>query len=62
MRVAREGNDEAAAQYLNTTLQGRPAEVLARQLYVVLDTRLPARIDEISDRPEGRPHEPLAPG
>ena len=27
-----EGNDEAAAQYLNTTLQGRPAEVLARQL------------------------------
>ena len=61
MRVAREGNDEAAAQYLNTTLQGRPAEVLARQLYVVLDTRLPARIDEISDRPEGRLTNPLRP-
>ena len=61
MRVAREGNDEAASQYLNTTLQGRPAEVLARQLYVVLDTRLPARIDEISDRPEGRLTNPLRP-
>ena len=61
MRVAREGNDEAAPQYLNTTLQGRPAEVLARQLYVVLDTRLPARIDEISDRPEGRLTNPLRP-
>jgi hypothetical protein len=60
MRLAREGNDEAATQYLNTTLEGRPAEVLARQLYVVLDTRLPALI-EISDRPEGRLTNPLRP-
>ena len=35
--------------------------MLAQQLYVVLDTRLPARIDEISDRPEGRLTNPLRP-
>jgi MscS family membrane protein len=61
MRAAREGNPELASQYLDTTLQDRQAQDLARQLYVVLDSRLPARIDEISDRPEGRLANPLRP-
>jgi MscS family membrane protein len=61
MRVAREGNVEVASQYLNISLREQPAEELARQLYVVLDSRLPARIDEISDRPEGRLANPLRP-
>jgi len=61
MRVSREGNFEAAPEYLNTTLQGLPAQELARQLYVVLDKRLPARLDELSDRPEGRLSNPLRP-
>jgi MscS family membrane protein len=61
MRIAREGNDEAAPQYLNTPLRGRPAQELARQLYVVLDNRLPARLGEVSDRPEGDLANPLRP-
>ena len=61
MRVCREGNFEAAPEYLNTTLRGLPAQELARQLYVVLDKRLPARLDELSDRPEGRLTNPLRP-
>ena len=61
MRVAREGNGEAAQAYLNTSVGGRAAQELARQLYVVLDSRLPARLDEISDRPEGRLANPLRP-
>ena len=32
MRVCREGNFEAAPEYLNTTLRGLPAQELARQL------------------------------
>src|SRR5262245_42420129 len=61
MRAARGGNPELASQYLDTALQERQAQELARQLYVVLDSRLPARIDEISDRPEGRLANPLRP-
>ena len=61
MRVSREGNFEAAPEYLNTTLRGLPAQELARQLFVVLDKRLPARLDELSDRPEGRLTNPLRP-
>ena len=50
---ARKGNYEAAARYLNTRLQGSAAATQAYQLFVVLDRRLPARLAEISDRPEG---------
>ena len=61
MRAARNRNDEAAVAYLNTSLRGQPATVLAHQLYVVLDTRLPARLNEVSDRPEGAVPNPLKP-
>ncbi len=38
---------------LNTRLVGEDAVDLARQLFVVLDTRLPARLPQLSDSPEG---------
>jgi MscS family membrane protein len=61
MSVARAGKNDVAAQYLDTPLRGQPAEELARKLYVVLDSRLPARIDEVSDQPDGRLANPLRP-
>jgi MscS family membrane protein len=38
---------------LNTRLRGEAAATLAHQLYVVLDRGLPARLSQLSDRPEG---------
>jgi MscS family membrane protein len=46
---------------LNTSLRGRDAEVLADQLAVVLNRRLPARLNELSDSPEGSIPDPLKP-
>jgi MscS family membrane protein len=59
--AARGGNHEIARHYLNTPLGGDAAEELARQLYVVLDTRLPARLTQLSDSPEGSRVNPLQP-
>jgi len=53
LSAARKGDDKVAALYLNTSLRGQAAEQLARQLFVVLDTRLPARLTQLSDQPEG---------
>ena len=53
LNAERKDNDEVAAQYLNTRLRGKPASNLAHQLFVVLDRRLPAKLDELSDKPEG---------
>jgi MscS family membrane protein len=61
MNAARQAEDELSPQYLNTNLKGQPAVELARQLYVVLDSRLPARLNELSNRPEGNPPNPLKP-
>jgi MscS family membrane protein len=61
MRAARDGNDELAAAYLNTGLRGQAAVNLTRQLYVVLDKRLPARLAEVSERAEGALANPLKP-
>jgi MscS family membrane protein len=61
MTSARKGNLEAAALHLDTKLRGQPAVDLARQLYIVLDTRLPARLNLVSDRPEGSLANPLKP-
>jgi MscS family membrane protein len=52
LHAAREGNNQLAAQYLNTRLKDEAAGELARQLFVVLDHRLPARLDQLSDQPE----------
>ena len=60
--AARKDNAEIAALYLNTPLRGEDAEDLARQLAIVLDRRLPARLNELSDKPEGSLPDPLKPG
>jgi len=61
LRAARDANGAAASTYLNTNLRGQAAEELVHQLYVVLDTRLPARLEAVSDRPEGSVANPLKP-
>ncbi len=53
LAAAGKGNMEAAAQYLNTPFRGKNAERLARELFTVLDRRLPARLLKLSDSPEG---------
>ena len=58
--AARKGADELTPQYLNTRLRDNGVD-LARQLFVVLDSRLPARLNELSDRPEGSLPNPLRP-
>jgi MscS family membrane protein len=54
-------NYELAAQYLHTRLRGKSAAVLAHQLFVVLDRRLPAQLNQLSDKPEGSLPNPLRP-
>src|SRR6195256_1029117 len=61
LAAARKGNTAIAALYLNTPLRGAEAEALAQQLAVVLDRRLPARLNQLSDKPEGSLPDPLKP-
>src|SRR5580765_5512464 len=61
LNAARKGNAEVAALYLNTPLRGGDSTTLAQQLAVVLNRRLPARINQISDKPEGSVPDPLKP-
>jgi MscS family membrane protein len=61
LAAARKENFEAAASYLAAKRQDPGVITLARQLYVVLDTRLPARLAELSDRPDGSLANPLKP-
>ena len=61
MDAARKGNKDASPLYLDTNLTGKAAADLAQQLYVVLDRRLPARLNDLSDRPEGDSDNPLKP-
>jgi MscS family membrane protein len=51
--AAGKGDNQVAAQYLNTRETLKGAAALAGELYVVLNRGLPARLNEISDRPEG---------
>jgi len=59
--AARRGDDELAAQFLNTRVRGNAAAVLAHQLFIVLDRRLPPILNEVSDNPEGSLSDPLKP-
>lgn len=52
---------DVAAEYLNTKLRGKAAAHLAQQLSLVLDRRLPARLNQLSDKPEGSLSDPLNP-
>lgn len=61
MTSARKGDYELAARYLNLTMPGKDAAVLAEQLSVVLDRRLPARLLQLSDNPEGSLSDLLSP-
>jgi MscS family membrane protein len=59
--AASEGKYEIAAQYLDTSLQGKPAATLAEQLFFVLDRRLPARLNNLSNDPAGSLSDALSP-
>jgi len=61
LAAGREEDFERATAYLDTTQKGARAAEVARQLFVVLDARLPARIREISDVPDGSRANPLRP-
>jgi len=61
LAAARKGNTAIAALYLDTPLRGAEAEALAQQLAMVLDRRLPARLNQLSDKPEGSLPDPLKP-
>ena len=61
LTAARKGNAEIAMLYLNTPLRGPDAHTLAQQLAAVLNRRLPARLNELSDKPEGSLPDPLRP-
>ncbi|MFL6446420.1 MAG: mechanosensitive ion channel family protein [Bryobacteraceae bacterium] len=60
--AAAQKNSDTAIHYLNTPLRGEAAAALVRQLSVVLNRRLPAKLNEISDRPEGSLSDPKEPG
>lgn len=53
LTAARKGDNDLASRYLNTRRRGKAATDLAHQLFVVLDRRLPARLNTLSDLPEG---------
>jgi MscS family membrane protein len=59
--AGRKGQYELAVQYLNTRLSGKEAATLARQLFTVLDRRLPPKLPGLSDLPEGSRSNPLRP-
>ena len=61
LNATRKGHDEIAVLYLNTPLRGESARTLAHQLAVVLNRKLPARLNAISDKPEGSIPDPLKP-
>jgi MscS family membrane protein len=52
---------ELAVLYLDTPEQGTAATALARQLAAALNRYLPARLNEISDEPEGSIQDPRRP-
>ena len=59
--AARKGDYRLARQYLNTRLGDAAAEQRAEQLFAVLDAKLPARLTELSDTPEGSRVNPRSP-
>jgi MscS family membrane protein len=61
LSATRNRNTGLAALYLNTSLRGADAEALASQLAAVINRRLPPRLNEVSDLPEGSQRDPLNP-
>lgn len=50
---------DTAAQYLDTRARGEAAELLAKQLFFVIDARLPAKLGGVSNNPRGSMLDPL---
>ena len=61
MSAARANKQEVTPLYLNSGLSGNAATELAQQLYVVLNSRLPVRVNILSDKAEGSMVNPLRP-
>ena len=61
MSAARANKQDVTPLYLNSGLSGDAATELAQQLYVVLNSRLPVRVNVLSDRAEGSLVNPLRP-
>jgi len=59
--AARSGDYATARRYLNTPPRSSQADALARHLAVVLDRKLPARLNQLSPRPEGSLYYPDRP-
>jgi MscS family membrane protein len=53
LSAARRGDYETAERYLNLSPRGPAAKTLATELWVVLDRRLPPRLNQLSPQPEG---------
>src|SRR5258707_281275 len=51
--ASRTGQEEVAVQYLDTRLRGKAATELAHKLFTVLDRRLPPRLTQLSEKPDG---------
>ncbi len=58
---AYERNFDTAAQYLNTRLRGKDAALLAEQVLVVLDRKLPPKLNNLSNDPQGSMSDPVDP-
>ena len=61
MAAARDQKMDLAGRYLHSDLTGPALADLSNQLYVVLNGRLPVRLNVLSDRPEGSLTNPLTP-
>ena len=59
LSAAYDGKYEIAAQYLNTRARGVDAITLARELFFVLDRKLPAKLNNVSNDPLGSMSDPL---
>ncbi len=61
MNAARQQKQDVAPLYLDSGLSGEDAIELAQKLYVVLNSRLPVRVNVLSERNEGSLVNPLKP-
>jgi MscS family membrane protein len=61
MNAARDNKQDVTPLYLNSGLSGQDANDLAQKLYVVLNSRLPVRVNILSDQSEGSLVNPLKP-
>ena len=61
LSASQKKNFDLAEEYLDPRFRGKGAEELTQQFAVVLDKKLPAKLNLISDKPEGSLADPLNP-